>query len=325
MFSNLNEDSSLIRLDKKDKRILAELDFNARATLAQVARRTRCSKQVVKYRIDELMAKGVIARTYAAIDRFKLGHVCCQISIKLKNVTKKREQEILAYINNLSNVKSLFSLGGQWDMIFVLWTKDTRELAKLIDRLNSRYGRFIQHKYLSISTRFTYFSYKYIHGFQENRSCTFSIYAKPYGLGIKELKLLKLLESDARLSNTELAKALKQSPETVRRKIKELQKKGIIATFRIEIDSLRMGFHHYKLFINLKTRVNKRVEEFISYLQTLEPVLYICKSIEKSDMEVNLFVKTHSEFHDVLGQIRYRFPDIMEDYNWNVAFIVKKP
>ena len=50
----------MIELDKKDREILFHLSLNARASLSDLSRKTRLSKEVIHYRIKNLEKNGVI-------------------------------------------------------------------------------------------------------------------------------------------------------------------------------------------------------------------------------------------------------------------------
>ena len=47
-------------LDVKDKKILAELDTNARQSNSQIGKKVKLSKEVIKYRIDKMIEAGII-------------------------------------------------------------------------------------------------------------------------------------------------------------------------------------------------------------------------------------------------------------------------
>ena len=61
-----------MKLDLKDKKILYELDLNSRATLNEIAKKVGLSKQVVDYRLKNLIKNNVINRFYTAINFSKL-------------------------------------------------------------------------------------------------------------------------------------------------------------------------------------------------------------------------------------------------------------
>lgn len=308
-------------IDKKDKKILAELDFDARAAYSKIAKNTGTSKQLVKYRIEEMQRKGLMKNTFAAIDYFKLGYTCFHLFIKLKNVTKKKEEAIVQFVKDLKYSKHVYMMGGDWDLHLQIWVPDIRELAKIISKIHRRYGSNILKKQISIATRFTYFSHGYIHGHKSSSMSTY-LHTKVHDISKKDMQLLKMLEKSGREPNTALSRRLDLSPETVRRKIRDFKKEGIIMAFRAEIDSSMLDFLHFKLFIKLRTKPIKRIEEFIRYLATIENVLYVSKSIEMSELEVNIFAKNYRIFYETVNQIKYTYPDIMENFYWNIGFIV---
>jgi Lrp/AsnC family transcriptional regulator for asnA, asnC and gidA len=56
-------------------------------------------------------------------------------------------------------------------------------------------------------------------------------------------KILKLLQEDARLPFLEIAKKLKVSESTIRKRVQALKEKGVIKRFTIEIDPAKIGLN----------------------------------------------------------------------------------
>ena len=54
-------------LDLKDKKILFALDFDARMSLTQLGKKVGVSKQVAKYRIENLAKRGIIKGFYTDV------------------------------------------------------------------------------------------------------------------------------------------------------------------------------------------------------------------------------------------------------------------
>ena len=61
-----------IKLDKKDRKILYQLDLNSRATLSDLTKKVGLSKQVVDYRIKNLLKNKVIKQFYIIVNFTKL-------------------------------------------------------------------------------------------------------------------------------------------------------------------------------------------------------------------------------------------------------------
>ncbi|MDH5807245.1 MAG: Lrp/AsnC family transcriptional regulator [Candidatus Methanomethylicaceae archaeon] len=58
-----------------------------------------------------------------------------------------------------------------------------------------------------------------------------------------DFEILKFLQEDASISFTEIARKLKISESTVRKRIEKLKQKGIIKKFTIIVNPLKMGFN----------------------------------------------------------------------------------
>ena len=63
-----------IKLDKADLTILSELDKNCRITNSQLGKIVHKSRETVKYRIQQLREKGIIAGFITSINPSKLGY-----------------------------------------------------------------------------------------------------------------------------------------------------------------------------------------------------------------------------------------------------------
>lgn len=63
-----------IKLDKKDRKILYQLDIDGRQTLSQLGKKISLSKQVVDYRLKNLVKTSVISEFYTVINFSKLGY-----------------------------------------------------------------------------------------------------------------------------------------------------------------------------------------------------------------------------------------------------------
>ncbi len=58
----------------------------------------------------------------------------------------------------------------------------------------------------------------------------------------KDKKIIELLEKNSRMPFTEIAKILGVTETTVRKRVEELEKKGIIKKYTIEINPEKMGY-----------------------------------------------------------------------------------
>src|SRR3989344_9102514 len=116
-----------VELDLKDRKILYELDVDARQSLAEIGKKVGLSKEVVNYRINKLIESGIIKGFYARIDASKVGFTVFRTFLRLQDVTPEKEKEIIEYIVAQKQIGWCISVQGNWDINFIYWAKDTNQ------------------------------------------------------------------------------------------------------------------------------------------------------------------------------------------------------
>src|SRR3989344_5775270 len=119
-------------LDVKDKKILYQLDINARQSASEIGKKVGLSKQVVAYRISKLAETGIIQKFYAVYDTSKLGFATYKIFLRLQNVDVKRQSEIIGYIKNHQNIQFFMSCDGMFDLVFNVLAKTAFDLYETL-------------------------------------------------------------------------------------------------------------------------------------------------------------------------------------------------
>ena len=73
-----------MELDMLDKKIMYELDFNARASITGIAKKARASKETVNFRIKRLLKEDYIKGFYTVFNTAKLGYYYCKTFLERK-------------------------------------------------------------------------------------------------------------------------------------------------------------------------------------------------------------------------------------------------
>src|SRR3989338_6323874 len=87
-------------LDVKDKRILKELFGDGRAPLSAIAKKVGLSTEVVNYRVNGLIKKGILIGFNTVIDVNRIGWQIYFVYIRLRNVDSGKENEIINFLTN---------------------------------------------------------------------------------------------------------------------------------------------------------------------------------------------------------------------------------
>lgn len=86
-----------------------------------------------------------------------------------------------------------------------------------------------------------------------------------------DLKIISMLENNARISVKEMAKETYLSSPAVSARIRRLEESGVISGYHAAIDYARLGYH-IKAFINLEVNPSDKAE-FYPYIKSLKNVV----------------------------------------------------
>ena len=74
-------------IDVKDRKILYQLDMNARQSFSQIGKKVGLPKTVVSYRVKKMQKNGIINNFYTVIDTFKLGYSSYRIYLGFQYIS----------------------------------------------------------------------------------------------------------------------------------------------------------------------------------------------------------------------------------------------
>ena len=109
-----------------------------------------------------------------------------------------------------------------------------------------------------------------------------------------DLQIIKLLEKDGRMPNTESAKKLKTSETTVRKRIKRLIDTGLIKIVAIK-NRAKLG---YDLSGNVRiTADTRKTEKIANHLSAMDQIWYVAQLAGHDQFDVEFSVRSQ---HDLL-------------------------
>lgn len=147
--------SSYEQIKKDEKKIVEEMEKNARYSIDDIAKNCGFSRQKVWRLIKRLEEQKIIWGYHAVADHEKLGYKEYIILIKrsLKNIDKlvdtiiSREIEEGAKKLN-AKISSSYYLNGHYDWIICLIAEDIKAAKKFSETLNKTYGEYIKESQL---------------------------------------------------------------------------------------------------------------------------------------------------------------------------------
>jgi DNA-binding Lrp family transcriptional regulator len=305
----------MVNLDLKDRKILYELDTNSRQSFNEIAKKVGLSKDSIIYRIKKLQEEDIIKQFHTVIDVGKLGFISFRLYIKLQNTTPQKEAEIIEFLKKQKIVTWLVSIDGEYDLGMWVLTKSIREMNLLWKELIKIYVNYIDRKWLTIFTRVSYFPRVYLLEKKQNfDEYVFITEPEESNLDEKDIELLKLLASDARISVLDLSQKLKLTPKTITSRIKELERKKIIIGYRTMFDLEKLGYQYFKLHINLHNTTEEKIKLFRGYVKSHPNIIYDNEVLGGDDLEIEIQATTLQKFREIVDEIKKQFSDIIKEY-----------
>jgi DNA-binding Lrp family transcriptional regulator len=305
----------MVNLDLKDRKILYELDTNSRQSFNEIAKKVGLSKDSIIYRIKKLQEEDIIKQFHTVIDVGKLGFISFRLYIKLQNTTPQKEAEIIEFLKKQKIVTWLVSIDGEYDLGMWVLTKSIREMNLLWKELIKIYVNYIDRKWLTIFTRVSYFPRVYLLEKSQNfDEYVFITEPEESNLDEKDIELLKLLASDARISVLDLSQKLKLTPKTITSRIKELERKKIIIGYRTMFDLEKLGYQYFKLHINLHNTTEEKIKLFRGYVKSHPNIIYDNEVLGGDDLEIEIQATTLQKFREIIDEIKKQFSDIIKEY-----------
>src|SRR3989344_1480190 len=123
------------KLDLKDRKILYQLDLDARQSDSHIAKKVKLSRDAVKYRINKLLEKGFINYFMTVLNSMKLGFNWYRTFFKFQNLTVEKEEEIIGWLRDKASW--ITKVEGIWDLNTGIFVKDVYEYRDIINKILS--------------------------------------------------------------------------------------------------------------------------------------------------------------------------------------------
>ena len=127
-------------------------------------------------------------------------------------------------------------------------------------------------------------------------------------------KILNILANDARIPLAELSRKVNSTIEIVRGRIKKLEQKGIILSYRIAVDLNKLGLEFFKAIIYFRTLSEKDEKTLFEWMNRHPNSLYYIRSLAPWEVEFEFAVESYQQFNKIINDLRKHFPHVIRNY-----------
>jgi len=125
---------------------------------------------------------------------------------------------------------------------------------------------------------------------------------------------LKNLANNGRMPYAKIAERTGLSVNTVKNNMAGLEQAGIIAGYKILVNTHRIGYEACKAFLYLKNYNRPRLQELVLYCKRQRNIINVVLCVGPWDMEIEFEVENFDQFYGIMEELRGEFSDIIKLY-----------
>src|SRR3989338_1011803 len=309
-------------LDKKDRKLLYEVDLNARAGTSELGKRIGLSQEGAFYRLQRLEKRGIIAKYMILLNFAKLGYTGFGIYARFQNVTKEEKAKVIEELKVHHHIYWLWGVGGKIDVAFALMAKNVIHFNEMFTEIASKYVQVLKDLTVSIRVELVQFPREYLIKKETHpgKSPRFGGFIESEQLKKVDELLLKEIANNARLSVLELAKRVQKPASTVGGRLKQLETKGIIQGYSAQIRCQEFGYQSYQLFIKAHNLTKQNKRRLLAYCQAHANIIFYIETVGEWNFELIYEIESQKQLQDLIIELRTKFSDLIKDVESIVVF-----
>jgi len=300
-------------LDLLNKKIMYELDLNARASVTEIAKKVRASKETVNFRIKRLLKEGYIKGFYTVFNIAKLGYFYYKTFLKFHRTTPEIEKEIVEYIKNQKNCAYLGSCEGPYDLTFLLMVKNARQFKEFLIKFKEKFGDYVPEKEVHTVLTTHRLNEKFLFAGKTSKHSFYQDEISHYPIDDIDAKIMQTLSTEARISLIDLGNKINIDSKVVKYRIKKLEKEGIIIAYVSAPNFYKLGLQFIQINFNLKNI--KTASSIIEFFDKTNKCLYALELLGKYDLTIEIHVENDKVLREIMENFKQQFVEKYNDYD----------
>ena len=288
--------------DRIDRLVLTELDINARISTSELARRLRLGRDIVEYRLEKLRDDGVLTKTMAQINPYRLGLMIFKCYLRLRSSVNRR-QELITWLKLKRSVFWVAETWGRFDAAFSALVRSPDDFDKLqISLLTSFPDLILSHEMALNVEVLSYPRRHLVKSSSKSKALRWGGKLQQYNLDAVEAHIISCLSEDARLSLTDLADRCSSTPAIVSRRVAALEDAGVIIGYRTQVDLAKLGLRYVKSQLEISESIKGTTvaQALMRFCETAPNVVYLIRQLGQYRIEVESEEAADGEYGIIL-------------------------
>ncbi|MFH1591424.1 MAG: winged helix-turn-helix transcriptional regulator [archaeon] len=312
-----------VKIDVKDKRILALLAENARIPLSQIAKKVQLSRDAIDYRIKRLQREGVIIRFFPVIDLKRFGYYIFHVFFLIDEMNRDKQVELLDFLKNHPHIRNIIEYSDRWDLEISIIAHDIDEFDEISQGITQRFPQLILEKenmqiikgYHSIHLpKSIQHEINHVSLPQEERFAQVR-------LDEIDLAILRELAKNCRTSPFEIAKLVDLTGDAINYRIRRMLESGVIRYFTILTNLSALGFHWYTFSMQMKTFTSEFDRKLKEYVSQHHYIIRAVKTLGVWDLMLYVVADSPKHFHSTVKELKVVFSDVIRNHQTLLGYM----
>lgn len=319
----------MTKLDKTSKRVLFALDSNARQSLNGIAKRLSLPEATVRYRVRALEEEGVIQQAYPVFGAGRVGMSVHKFMFRLHKASENEITKLSTHLVQHARVNWVARFDGNFDLGCTLLVTHVGDVSRFLDEVRRTFHAQVKLLAYAVNLHAEFFPRDYL--VREKRpaggGASYFSYAdkgETVSMDTIDRSILQALADDARMGMTAVAERAKVTLDTATRRLRRLEKNGVITGYRIAVDHHQLQRTSYYLLLYLNFVSAERLEAMLAYLRTNAAVVYIIKMLGEWDYDVSIELENQAAYRTFMTELLKRFSDVIKDSHTLTTWQVEK-
>ena len=298
-----------MRLTEIERRLIPALQLDATASLSALAKKLKTKNYKLQYALRRLCERKIL-RMVPFIDRSALGYSDYHVFFSLQDSQDRRRSRLLEQLEQKSGVVFIAELGGDYQYEMIFSAQSPREVAELIDWINSNFGRSLQHKEVSVSIAYALSPKKYLDPEADHKQ----ILLNEHTLGKVVLdslnhRILAEISQHEMNSMRETAKRLDLPYATLHSRLQWLREKLVLRAMAYDVEPLNYDYQDYILLLYTRGVEQKLSQKLFEYCRTHPSISYSIALLGQWDYELGIDVAKPELIVPIVQELTEKFSD----------------
>lgn len=300
------------KLTEMERKILAQLDRNARTPLRRIGRSIRKSEQSVSYTVNSLLKRGIIRNFHALVDYSRLSVLNFRVFFRISYSSERRFKRMISFLVSDPHTLWVATCGGRYDLICTFAARNPSQFNKLLRSIMADFPRqlysytilttivirMLEREYLATPSR-------------RHREILLGGDREPEELPEKDMQILAEISDNARGRAVEIGRKLSLNARTVVNRIKNLEKLHVIRGYRPFIDFSRIGHVANLLMVRYHNISVEDEQRLLNYLSYHPNVTSLTKTLGVWDLEITIEAENRWDLRKIERELRQKFAGLI--------------